>query len=112
MLVLSVVSVPADHIELTLRCMMTVASFGPFLLHTSIANAAAARSLSQIGARNRKGGAGGGGGLNDPKRFGRENLRGGAYTGKGALTVLYGIIHLLYSYFLILHILDILFLYK
>ena len=68
--------------------MMTVASFGPFLLRTSIANAAAFRSPSQIGVRNRKGGARGGG-LNDPKRFGRENVRGGAYTGRGALTVLY-----------------------
>ena len=35
-------------------------------------------------------GRGGGGGLNDPKCFGRENVRGGAYMGRGALTVLYG----------------------
>ena len=66
--------------------MMTVASFGPFLLRTSIANAAAFRSPSQIGVRNREGGARGGGGLNDPKRFGRENVRGGgALTRVGAL---------------------------
>ena len=69
---------------------MTVASFGPFLLRTSIANAAATCSLSQIGVRNRKGGVG----RDQPERsqtFRKQKFEGGAYTGRGTLMVFYSI---------------------